>query len=238
MVNPWTPSGCSLAPVSRASTIALSRAANRFGTQLTQSLRGMQPVLVVNPEARDLGALLAGELFRAQMRLVATRAGTKAPRFPVGWAADRDLLQPMIRALDTRIFLTRNQLNQLAQHVQVIAEETARANSPQQLFERLQSLSAAASTDPVRFGANFQSISQSNLLPAYLRLLPYRSKVLNLSQASYESMGATGQAEFLDELRTKLTAYRQINERIEGWRDLGSGERGLQVFPIPLELLP
>jgi serine/threonine-protein kinase PpkA len=71
-----------------------------------------------------------------------------------------------------------------------------------------------------------------------LDLLPYKSKVLNLTQEDWHSRSPTQQRQFLYELGEKLRAYEEYNADQRKWRDLGSADPGLQVFPVPLELLP
>jgi len=191
--------------------------------------------------AARIGQTLVNELFRAQLEYLGTVAGTPAPSFFRAWASDRDLVNPALPALRVRVFLTRNQLNDLGASLSNIVSEAKRGSlSPQTFFDNLQRLSAITSSDPRRQGAYgpFSSIEESNLLPAYLKALPYRSKVLRMTQEIWLELGLSGQQEFINELEYKLRSYHDIEQDNTSWVDLGGGDRGSEVYPVPLTELP
>jgi serine/threonine-protein kinase PpkA len=191
--------------------------------------------------AAGIGQALVNELFRAQAEYLGTVAGTAAPTFFSAWVCDRDLVDPALPALQVRVFLTRNQLSELGASLARILDEAKRATlSPQTFFDNLQRLSAVMSGDPNRQGAAdaFATIGGSNLLPAYLKALPYRSKVLRMTQSIWLDLGLTGQQEFIDELESKLRSYRDIEQDNTSWVDLGGGDRGSEVYPVALAELP
>jgi serine/threonine-protein kinase PpkA len=139
------------------------------------------------------------------------------------------------------VFLTRDQLNGLGASLSGIVEQAKRASlSPQTFFDNLQSLSATMSGDPSRqgFTGAFSAIAGSNLLPSYLKALPYRSKVLRMTQQIWLELGVSGQQEFINDLEYKLRCYRDIEEDNASWVDLGNGDRGGAVYPTPIDLLP
>jgi serine/threonine-protein kinase PpkA len=68
--------------------------------------------------------------------------------------------------------------------------------------------------------------------------LPYRSKVLRMTQSIWLDLGLTGQQEFIDELKYKLRSYRDIEQDNTSWVDLGGGDRGSEVYPVALAELP
>jgi serine/threonine-protein kinase PpkA len=189
--------------------------------------------------AAGIGQALVNELFRAQAEYLGTVAGTPAPTFFSAWVCDRDLVDPALPALQVRVFLTRNQLNELGASLARILDEAKRARlSPQTFFDNLQRLSAVMSSDPNRQGAADGFATIGNLLPAYLKALPYRSKVLRMTQSIWLDLGLTGQQEFIDELESKLRSYRDIEQDNTSWVDLGGGDRGSEVYPVALAELP
>ncbi len=191
--------------------------------------------------AAGIGQALVNELFRAQAEYLGTVAGTAAPTFFSAWVCDRDLVDPALPALQVRVFLTRNQLSELGASLARILDEAKRATlSPQTFFDSLQRLSAVMSSDPNRQGAAdaFATIGGSKLLPAYLKALPYRSKVLRMTQSIWLDLGLTGQQEFIDELESKLRSYHDIEQDNASWVDLGGGDRGSEVYPVALAELP
>jgi serine/threonine-protein kinase PpkA len=209
--------------------------------------RPIEPAPILPSPANDddlaarIGQSLVNELFRAQLEYLGTVAGTPAPAFFRAWASDRDLVNPALPALRVRVFLTRNQLNDLGVSLSNIVSEAKRGSlSPQTFFDNLQRLSAITSSDPRRQGSTspFSSIEGSNLLPAYLKALPYRSKVLRMTQQIWLELGLSGQQEFIDELEYKLRSYRDIEQDNTSWVGLGGGDRSTDVYPVPLTELP
>jgi serine/threonine-protein kinase PpkA len=237
----------------RGGTIgAFGSALDRFSRTLVDSvgtLAADHPIErpSIPPPANDddsaagIGQSLVNELFRAQADYLGTVAGTPAPTFFRAWASDRDLVNPALPALQVRVFLTRNQLNDLGSSLSGIVNEAKRASlSPQTFFDHLQGLSAIMSGDPNRQSSAgaFPTIGGSNLLPAYLNALPYRSKVLRMTQQIWLDLGLSGQQEFIDELEYKLRSYRDIEQDNTSWVDLGGGDRGSDVYPVSLAELP
>lgn len=195
------------------------------------------------PEEPDtaLGSMLVNEVFRAQLEYLGRRNGTQAPSFYRAWAVDRDLSNPAFDALDVGVFLNRTQLNGLAQALEAIVTRAKAADlNPGGFFDMLQSLSATMEHDPNRGGAagDFENLAESGLLPAYLEALPYHSKVLRLNRQTWLDWGQTGQLEFIIELEDKLTIYDRIYQDTDNWVDLGAGDPGLAVYPVPLRYLP
>lgn len=199
-----------------------------------------QPLDVTEHSAPRLGAIFVNEVFRAQLEYLGQVRGTEAPRFYRAWAADRDLVNPQARSLIVSVFLTRNQLNSLAQGLQRLVDEAnaAGTSAAESLFDKLRLLSAATSVDPNRSLDDDSDFVMGKLLPSFLEQLPYRSKVLRLNKQLWLDRGVTGQKEFINELEDKLAAYRRINEDRNNWIDLGAGDPALEVYAIDLDLLP
>jgi serine/threonine-protein kinase PpkA len=87
-------------------------------------------------------------------------------------------------------------------------------------------------------GAKFAQLGDSNLLPAWLGLLPYKSKVLRMSKSSWLGLSITGQQEFIDELEYKLKQYRDMYANNERWTVLDPRDPTEAVYPVPLDSLP
>ena len=183
-----------------------------------------------------LAATVQNQIFRAQLQYLGRERGTALPPFYRAWAADLDLANPRYQALDVRVFLTRNQLNELAQVLARLLEEALRSGtSAEALMDSLRHLSAAFATDPnMRTAGDDETLGA--LLPGFLRELPYRSNIFDLSLRDFAN--ALIQAEIVEELGYKLEQYRRINSDTAGWLDLGSGDPGEFVYPIQLRLLP
>lgn len=187
----------------------------------------------------DMGRMVINEIFRAQLEYLGERSGEELPPFYRAWTSDRNLADPQLAALSVRVFLSRNQLNALAQRLSGIVEGAREAElAPSNFFNLLQSLAATTSNDPNQSSNGFQNIAESGLLPTYLSQLPYQSKVLQLTQEDWLNWGMTGQQEFIDELEFKLTMYQQMNDDTDRWVNFGSADPGQDAYPVPLFALP
>lgn len=186
--------------------------------------------------AEDLGQVLVNEIFRAQLEYLGADRDQEAPRFYRAWAADRDLQAPTVKALDVKVFLTRNQLAALNKGVETILEAYLRKDTGGgDFFDALQALSAETSVE----GGRTRTVEKAGaLLPSFLSALPYRSDFLTLDKAQWQAFGPAGQRQKIDDLQSKLLAYRALAESRTDWKDLGAGDRGLEVTPMQLNLLP
>ncbi|SDD11521.1 vWA domain-containing protein [Belnapia rosea] len=225
-----------------------------FDRYMTEFERSLQPVFqawsrnrpIPAPEAgsngegaEGYGALVVNELFSAQQRYIGARAATRSRPVATAWAADRDLTDPDLNALRVSVYLTRNQLSQLALSTRRIAETAANQEmTAANMFRMLQALSASTAQDPERFKDNTESVGDSGVLPGFLKLLPYRSRFLGLTAQGWSQMTRDEQQQLLDELEFKLRAYREMDADQRNWVDLAGGDPGQQVYPMPLEYLP
>ena len=185
-----------------------------------------------------LAAIVQNQIFRAQLHYLGRERGTALPPFYRAWAADLDLANPRYQALDVRVFLTRNQLNELAEVLDLLLDEALRSGtSAQALMESLQLLSGRMTADPnMRTTGAGDDDTLGALLPGFLQELPYRSNIFDLGLRDFAN--ASIQAETIEQLGYKLEQYRRINSDTAGWLDLGSGDPGESVYPIQLRLLP
>ncbi|SPJ26198.1 hypothetical protein [Palleronia abyssalis] len=194
------------------------------------ALLGGDAISVDDPSASPLIAdAVAEEIFRYQTEYLGAQSGAEAPDFYRGWAADVDLANPERRALDVSVFMTRDQLSDLANRLEDIVE---RLNAKQlgmgDFFSSVQAQSGQAAVDP-EFGT---------FLPAYLDDLPYGSKFINMTPSLWDALSQQGQVELLDEVQAKVASYRRIYAAQDGWLSLAGRAVGDQVYPLPLRDLP
>lgn len=161
----------------------------------------------------------------------------QAPEARTSWTTDRDLADPEIFSLDIRVLLTRNQLSDLASALQkILAAGLAGRTAPETFFSELRAAFAAAATDPQRIS---QSQRIGGLLGEYLDGLPYKSEIMDIDQDSWLSMGPIQQRVVLNNVESRLRLYQEFQSQTELWHDLThSGQRGEEVYPVPLEALP
>jgi serine/threonine-protein kinase PpkA len=185
------------------------------------------------------GALIVNELFNAQQRFIGTRGATRSQPVRLAWVSDRDLSEPDLQSLHVSVYLTRQQLNQLALSVRRILEVADNQSiTASAMFRLLQALSGSTAQDPERFRGDAQTVSDTGVLPAFLRLLPYRSRFLNLTEREWANMPESLQEAMRAELASKLRAYREMDADQGNWRALPGGDPSQAVYAMPLEYLP
>jgi serine/threonine-protein kinase PpkA len=178
------------------------------------------------------------ELFSVQQQFLGASAGAQAPTFTDSWTSDTDLANPDRKALEVVVLLTRRQLNQLAEQTDRLVRTARQANmDTARFFNLLRMVSAATAQDPQRFN---EVTRVGAMMPSFLRLLPYRSDVLNLTAEDWRGMGAGNQDRFIQKLRAKFEYYQSVNNSMQEnvWVDLAGGSRDDQVTRIPLSEMP
>jgi serine/threonine-protein kinase PpkA len=187
------------------------------------------------PSERTMSDLVLGKLFASQQRLLGAQKGASAPTFTASWTSDRDIVNPDVAAFRVEVFLTRRQLGQLAEKCQRLIDN-AKTTESSTFFDRLRMVAAATSQDPARF--KDADLALDTMMPSFLKLLPYRSKVLTLSQDDWRGMSAAKQKAFVTELVEKVSFYRGLQNDQARWEKLGGSDTGEDVIRVPLDRLP
>jgi hypothetical protein len=154
---------------------------------------------------------------------------------PTAWQPD----PARAENLEVRVLLTRNQLNDMAQAVSAIVEAgRSRMLDSNAVFERLQSVAAHLARDPSRLRERGME-TLGDILGEYLDGLPYVSEIAEYDRASWQALGPGRQIQILDSLEGRVRAYEEINRTRDLWVSFDGGrDRGEEVFPVPLSLLP
>ncbi len=199
----------------------------------------MEPVVQSEENIpQQVAQAVANEIFRAQLESLATVGNGDAPSFLAGWAADRDLTNPDVRALEVSVFLTRNQLSTLDKRLSLIVDAFRKGgDNPKAFFEKLQILAAETSTDPDAPPIDDRNAIRT-LLPSFLAALPYRSQALKIDQSYWASISVAQRQEFIEAIDAKRRIYDKTFSQTDLWRDFGSGDPGLEATPIRLVNLP
>ncbi len=152
--------------------------------------------------------MLAGRAM--QLAYLGREAGTKAPSFFEAWAADRDPANPALATFDVRVLLSRTQLSDLTLALKTILDTAERTRmTPRDFFGQLQTAAALLSRTPDQVGS-VRRLSQVGIIGEYLEDLPYRSRILEVSEDDWLSWSFDRQREFLDELRQKIELYQRF----------------------------
>lgn len=187
-------------------------------------------------KARDLAYQM---LKAALVEWIGQQTGAKAPRDIVAWAVDKDLLEPAIPSMEVRLLINKRQLDSLKT---VLSEVMAAGRRGQiggeDFFAALQATAASAARDPNMI-KNAQTIAKTGLIPEFLTDLPYKSRLMSLSNDLWMRWSIDEQDEFLAELEARIKAYQAIHDRPEGWVAMNRGDDPDDyVYPISLDLLP
>lgn len=176
-----------------------------------------------------------------QLAYLGRTAGTRAPPLFSAWISDRDLAQPEIAATEVRVLLTKNQLSDMQQVLQRIADTAEAARfEPNEFYDKMKSVAAVLGRDPNAINsADATRLADLGLMGEYLDDLPYQSKVLQLDQATWTAWSIGQQQTFIDEIHRKLRLYQVIHDDVDRWVALDGGvDPGEAVYPVPLDLLP
>ncbi len=160
------------------------------------------------------------------------------PKDILVWALDRDLTNPVIRSLEVRVLITKEQLSNLILALQSVMEAMAKQKQEQiKLFEALQSVASATMKNPEQI-AQASRLAETGLLPRFIEALPYHSEILSLTEDKYASLTADQRADLETSLKAKLEQYRDINES-DAWVRLNPADSDAEkVFPLHLNYLP
>lgn len=181
--------------------------------------------------------MVLGKLFSVQQRFLGALAHTPAPTFTSSWTSDRDLANLSLPALEVSVYLTRRQLNMLAEKTKYLIDSARLAKTESSaFFNALQMVSAATSQDPSRLSGPDSSLKA--LMPSFLAVLPYKSPVLALTPEQWRAMGAANQNAFIRRLQEKLAFYRSLDADQSLWKNLGSNDPAQAIALVPLNRLP
>ncbi|MBI2379796.1 MAG: protein kinase [Gammaproteobacteria bacterium] len=164
----------------------------------------------------------------------------RAPSLVTAWTADKDLSNPNLPSFQICALLTKLQLNDLQQALKLIVDSAKRTqSSPQDFFQAIAAASAQMSRDPSRLNKpGFTNLKDSGLLGEYLDGLPYRSKVLSMSEELWLSLSVAEQQDFIDELDSKITLYQSFHNDAGNWVRFGNAGEGDALYRVPLSTLP
>ena len=176
-----------------------------------------------------------------QLAYLGRERETQVPAVLDSWITDRDIGQPDIATLEVRVLMTKNELSDLQQTMKLVVEAAKKSEiAPADFFNQLRSAAASMSRDPGKVGSQqSRKLADLGLIGEYLDDLPYKSKVMNLDQETWESWGITEQQAFIDEIEAKIRLYQRFHDDTGRWVMLDGGKSGGDaVYPVPIDSLP
>lgn len=214
------------------------------GVRPNQTPRPQQPQQQAQPQAPSQTAqrlteqtLLVGQAMR--LAYLGRREQTEAPPMFRAWTADRDLRNPDIATLDVRVLVSRSQLSDLRDVLQVVLEQGQQNRmTPRNFFDSLRSAVANMARNPAGLRAR-DAQNLGDLLGEFLTDLPYRSQIMEITPDQWLAMGPGAQREVLDAIEARMRLYQELEGRRDLWVSFDGGRvPGDAVYPLPLDALP
>lgn len=192
---------------------------------------------------QDEAARMAAELgYAMQLEYLGQQRANRAPSVVDSWIADMALaplaLQKQVPTVEVAVLLTKNQLNDLAQQLQIIIDnaERTKKTDARDFFQGILSASARMVRDPS--AAAGQNLAQTGVLSEFLEGLPYKSDIMLLREEDWYRMSVGEQTAFVNRLKSRLARYEEYDKDRAHWESFGAANAGDWVYRVPLNMLP
>lgn len=189
-------------------------------------------------EAERKAAILG---YAMQLEFLGQREKVKAPEVVESWVSDMDLAQPDRPAFQVAVLLTKNQLSDLYDRLQVILNQAQRTKrtGAMDFFQSILSAAAQTSRDPTQFSKKpNQNLGNLGFLGEFLDDLPYRSSIMRLTEEDWYRLSVGEQQALVDSLKSKLRRYEQYHDDVTNWTSFGAADPGQMVYRVPLSMMP
>lgn len=214
----------------------------RVMTQLENNLRGELTEIPLPDASGELpeGAELDVLGLAMELAYLGEMLDTRAPDLFQAWIADRALEDARKVAVEPRLLMTKNQLSTLREvlgAVLEVGERTQVGGSETDFFSQLKGAVSRMATDPrMLVNAEFETLGSA--FGEFLEGLPYRSRVMEITEERWENMG-TGRRQIIDDLRGRSLLYQRWHDDPDRWVPLYDGAPdGEHVFAMPFAALP
>jgi serine/threonine-protein kinase PpkA len=210
--------------------------------QKTSSRKKLSP----EEEARRIAETTG---YAMQLQFLGTREGVRAPGVVKAWVADADLeklsadpqTQPVI-AIQPAVLVTKSQLSQLRAQLKAIFESARLSflkDDARNFFQSILSAAAQMTRDPDGFTRSpGKNLAQTGVMGEFLEGLPYRSRIMNMTEDAWYQMSTGEQKGILNHLEARIRRYEEYDRDNTNWEGFGSPHRDEWVYRIPLDMLP
>ncbi|MGN1281827.1 MAG: vWA domain-containing protein [Succinivibrio sp.] len=179
--------------------------------------------------------------YAMQLAYLGEKLGTSVPPFMTGWIADRDLASHDRATSTPVVLLTKGELSSLKDITSRILDTANQGIlEPEQMFSQLRSIAVSLGRDPSTISKEKTlKLNELGLLGEFIEDLPYKSRIQELDEDTWSSMGPDEQNQTIEDLENKLRYYQQCNDDAARWIQLNKDEDSSEaVYPVPLEVLP
>lgn len=196
---------------------------------------GSEQAQKVAEDAAKIGHAMA-------LRYLGRKQNSQAPDVFEAWITDRDPANPLKPTTEVRVLLTKNQLSDLQEIVQIIADAALEGMiNPDEMFDQLRSAAVTLGRDPNQLSEEKTTkLVELGLFGEYLDgLPPYPSSILALTAAEWETYSGQQQDDIILNLNRKLRLYERMNADLDRWVRLADdADPSEDVYPVPLASLP
>ena len=188
--------------------------------QLRSTSRGALPPVMTAPQQDAVGQTLRAAI----VEWIGSTQGTAPPRDVTGWVADKDLAQPAIPSLDTKVLVTKRQLSALTEALlQIVANAEKGTSQAADFFGQIQNTVGWELRNPDRLSLSVEELSRRKATAELLEGLPYESRVMLYSPEDWQNnYKADDQDAFLNDLRCKIAYYQQLDASPGLWIQVNS----------------
>ncbi|MGF6861549.1 serine/threonine-protein kinase PpkA [Rhodobacteraceae bacterium MBR-64] len=225
-------------PIDGGSEQSFEDTVTRVVTALTDHLRvarGEETVLSpeeAGPELVELGRAM-------RLAYLGARQGTQAPSVVESWVSAQATENPLRRAFEPRLLVTKNELATMSEFIRDLArlgDQIQDSQDAANFFDQIQGVIARMAQNPDRL-VNADANSVGGALE-FLERLPYRSQLLQISQDDFVS-SPMFRRPIVDNLYQKQVQYLKWLQDSSVWTPLYEGAPdGEYVFAMPFDVLP
>lgn len=176
-----------------------------------------------------------------QLAYLGRQGGEQVPPIFRAFIADRDFEETARKPLSIRVLVTKNQLSDLFQSLEIVVDEAeANITKPEDFFPKVLAAAVRMGRDPqdVSKGQN-ATLGDLTIIGEMLSGLPYESTIMKITQNDWIRMSAAEQITIVNGMRDRIARYRRYNESTHLWsRYLATGQDGELLYPMPLDDLP
>lgn len=187
--------------------------------------------------------------YAMQLQFWGTKTGAHAPSVVKAWVADADLeklardpqAQPVI-AVQPAVLVTKTQLSRLREQLKRVLEQAQQSflqDASSNFFQSILSAAAQMSRDPNAFANSpGKNLKDAGVMDEFLNDLPYKSRILNLTEDEWYQKTTGEQKSILDHLEARIKRYEEYDRDNANWEGFGDPDRNKWSYRVPLDMLP
>jgi hypothetical protein len=167
-----------------------------------------------------------------------------APRDIQAWTLDRNLEDPQSKPMEVMLLITRNDLDTLRNALRNLMTAGRSGDvTSEDFFDQLKSVMTSAMREPKMIKKGIEpgnlTLGKTGILPEFIKGLPYKTQVVNLSIERWANQPPGWQREFLNTLNSKIAQYEAYYKNNDIWIELNEGDdAGDHVTFLEIDRLP